>query len=52
MLKSKITTIGNSSGIVLSREVLNKLHVERGDEVFLIETSNGYEIVSYDPEFE
>ena len=52
MLKVKITTVGNSSGIVLNREVLGKLHAEKGDEVFLIETPNGYEIVSYDPEFE
>lgn len=52
MLKAKITTVGNSSGIVLSKEILNKLHVEKGDELFLIETTNGYEIVPYDPEFE
>lgn len=52
VLKAKITTVGNSSGIVLSKEILNKLHVKKGDELFLIETPNGYEIVSYDPEFE
>jgi len=52
MLRAKITTVGNSSGIVLSREILNKLHVKKGDELFLIETPNGYEIVAYDPEFE
>jgi len=52
MLKAKITTIGNSLGIVLSKEILNKLHAEKGDELFFIETPNGYEIVSYDPEFE
>ena len=52
MLKAKITTVGNSSGIVLGKEVLRKLHVEKGDELFLVETTNGYEIVAYDPEFE
>lgn len=52
MLKAKVTTVGNSAGIVLSKEVLSKLHASKGDEVFLIETSNGYEIVAYDPEFE
>lgn len=52
MLKAKITTVGNSAGIVLSREVLCKLHAEKGDEIFLIETPNGYEIVAYNPEFE
>jgi putative addiction module antidote len=52
MLKAKITQVGNSSGIVLGREILAKLHAERGDEVFLIETEDGYRIVSYNPEFE
>ncbi|MFC2049090.1 AbrB/MazE/SpoVT family DNA-binding domain-containing protein [Chlamydiota bacterium] len=52
MLKAKVTTVGNSAGIVLSKEVLSKLHAGKGDEVFLIETPNGYEIVAYDPEFE
>jgi len=52
MFKAKITTVGNSSGIVLSKEILSKLHAEKGDNLFLIETSNGYEIVTYDPEFE
>lgn len=52
MLKAKITTVGNSAGIVLSKEILSKLHAEKGDDVFLIETPNGYEIISYNPEFE
>lgn len=52
MIKVKITTVGNSAGIVLGREVLSRLHAGKGDELFLIETPNGYEIVSYDPEFE
>lgn len=52
MLKAKITRIGSSLGIVLGREILSKLHAEKGDEIFLIETAKGFEIVSYDPEFE
>lgn len=52
MLKTKITTIGNSVGIVLSKAVLNKLHSEKGDVLFLIETPDGYEIIPYDPEYE
>jgi putative addiction module antidote len=52
MLKARITTVGNSAGIVLSKEVLSKLRAEKGDDLFLIETPNGYEIVAYDPEFE
>lgn len=52
MLKGKITTVGNSVGMVLPKEALAKLNVEKGDHVFLTETENGFEITSYDPAFE
>lgn len=52
MLKAKITTVGNSTGMVLPKEALAKLHVAKGDQVFLVETPNGFEITAYDPEFE
>lgn len=48
---SKITAIGNSSGIILSKEVMAKLRVNRGDEVFLTETRDGFLISPYDAEF-
>ena len=51
MLKAKVTAIGNSEGIILPREALGKLKVHKGDFVYLIETSNGYEVVSYDEKF-
>ena len=37
----KITTIGNSVGIVLPKEVLNRLHVEKGDMLYLTESPEG-----------
>lgn len=49
--KLKITTIGNSTGIVLPKEILQKLRVEKGDSLFAVETSNGIELTPYDPEF-
>jgi putative addiction module antidote len=53
MLKLKLTTVGNSTGVVLPKEVLNHLSVEKGDELFLTETENGgYNISQYDPDFE
>lgn len=51
MLKVKVIAIGNSQGIILPREALGKLKVHKGDFVYLIETINGYEIVSYDEKF-
>jgi len=47
----RITTVGNSSGIVLSKEVMAKLHVEKGDELYITETPNGIELTPYDEEF-
>ena len=46
----KITAIGNSCGIILPKEILEKLRVSKGDSVLAIETSNGVELSAYDPE--
>jgi putative addiction module antidote len=43
----KITTIGNSVGIVLPKEVLNRLHVEKGDSLYLLETPEGIQLTPY-----
>ena len=47
----KITTIGNSVGIVLRKEVLNRLHVEKGDSLYLLDTPEGIQLTPYDPDF-
>lgn len=47
----KLTTVGNSTGIVLPKEALARLKVKKGDSLFLVETPNGYELTPYDPEF-
>jgi putative addiction module antidote len=49
--KLKITTIGNSRGVVLPKELLERLRVDTGDSLFAIETPNGIELTPYDPEF-
>ncbi len=46
----KITAIGNSFGIILPKEILEKLRVKKGDSVMAFETRNGIEISSYDAE--
>jgi putative addiction module antidote len=48
----KLTAIGNSTGVVLPKEVTAKLKVEKGDSVFLTETPDGYRLTPYSPEFE
>jgi putative addiction module antidote len=47
----KLTTIGNSVGVVLSKELLAKLRSEKGDLLYVTETPNGIELSPYDPEF-
>ena len=46
----KITTVGNSVGVVLPKEVLERLRVKKGDNLFVIETKQGIELTPYDPE--
>ncbi len=52
MATVKITTVGNSAGIVLPKEVLAKLRVAKGDTLHITETPDGIELTPYDPEFE
>lgn len=48
--KLTITTIGNSAGVILPKEILEKLRVSKGDTLFAIETSKGIELTPYNPE--
>jgi putative addiction module antidote len=43
----KITTIGNSVGIVLPKEVLNRLHVEKGDMLYVTDSPGGVQLSPY-----
>jgi putative addiction module antidote len=53
MLGLKLRKIGNSLGVILPREALNRLHLKDGDKVYLVEAPDGsYRITPYDPEFE
>ena len=52
MIKSKVTTVGSSTGIILPKEILAKVRISKGDMVTFIETPNGVEISPYDPELE
>lgn len=49
MYKLKLTTVGNSSGVVLPREVLTRLKVEKGDSLYLTEAPDGFRLTPYDP---
>jgi putative addiction module antidote len=47
----KVTTIGNSTGIILSKELLAKLQVSKGDQLYVTETPTGFELSPYQPDF-
>ena len=48
----KIVQIGNSLGVVLPRDVLDELNVEKGDKLFITRSPEGYRFTRNDPEFE
>jgi putative addiction module antidote len=52
MIALKLTQIGNSTGVVLPKEALEKMHVAKGDMIYLTETPDGFRITPYDEEFE
>jgi putative addiction module antidote len=53
MLELKVRKFGNSLGVVLPREVINRLRIGDGDRLFLIEGPDGtYQLTPYDPAFE
>lgn len=51
-MRVTVTQIGNSTGVILPKEVAARLKVKKGDSVFLTETTDGYTLTPYDPEFE
>ena len=52
MTRLKLTAIGNSTGVILPKEILERLHVDKGDTLYVLETANGIELTPYDPDFE
>jgi putative addiction module antidote len=48
----KLTQIGNSVGLILPKEVLARLKLEKGDTVFVTETPDGVAMTPYDPNLE
>jgi putative addiction module antidote len=48
----KLTQIGNSVGVILPKELLARLKVEKGDTLFVTETPDGLALTSFDPSFE
>jgi putative addiction module antidote len=53
MLTFKITTVGASAGLILTKEAMAHLKVKKGDTLYLTEAPDGsYRLTPYNPEFE
>lgn len=48
----KLTTIGSSTGVILPKDLLALMKVEKGDQLFVIETPDGFLLTPYDPTME
>jgi len=48
----KLTQIGNSVGLILPKEVLARLKLEKGDTVYLTDAPGAITISPHDPSFE
>lgn len=48
-MKLKITTVGNSAGVILPKELLARLRLEKGDELYATETPDGIKLSPFDP---
>ncbi len=49
MTALKLTQIGNSVGVILPKEVLARLKLEKGDTVFVTDAADGVRLTPYDP---
>jgi len=48
---TKIIAVGNSAGIILPKEILVRLNLEKGDTVYITEGAEGIRLQRYDQEF-
>lgn len=47
----KLTTMGNSTGVIFPKELLEKLRVGKGDLLHVLETPDGIKLSAFDGEF-
>jgi putative addiction module antidote len=47
-----IRAIGNSAGITIPKSMLEKMQVQEGDAVYLVEKDGGVMVLPHDPHFE
>ncbi|PKM43058.1 MAG: AbrB/MazE/SpoVT family DNA-binding domain-containing protein [Gammaproteobacteria bacterium HGW-Gammaproteobacteria-1] len=48
----KLRKVGSSIGVILPKELLERLHLQEGDQLFAEENSTGLHLTPLDPDFE
>lgn len=48
-MKIKLTAIGNSTGVILPKELLARLRLGKGDALYATELPDGIKLTPYDP---
>ena len=52
-MKIEIKKIGNSDGLILPRELMQRLDLKRGQQLHVVELAGGgFQVLPYDPDFE
>ncbi len=50
--KVTLRQMGGSIGATIPREISERYHLNKGDEVFIVENDQGILLTPYDPDFE
>ncbi|ACL68785.1 AbrB/MazE/SpoVT family DNA-binding domain-containing protein [Halothermothrix orenii] len=52
MRSIKLRKVGNSFGFTIPKELIEKYNLKEGEELHVIEMSEGFTLTPFDPEFE
>lgn len=47
-MKLKVTTVGNSAGVILPKQLLARLRLEKGDALYATELPDGIKLTPFD----
>lgn len=52
MKSIKLRKVGNSFGLTIPKELIEKYNLKEGEKLHVIESNDGFTLTPYDPEFE
>ncbi len=51
MMTVKLTDVGDSIGLIIPEEILEKMGAKKGDTLMVLETKSGIELRTFEPAF-